>query len=184
VNTTSGTTKEQAADVVGAAKETAQQHMGEAAGQGRGALRRQVNQRSTEVGQQATSAADALRQTASQIRQEGDPQKARLASVADQGADRLERMGSYLADADADEILGRAEEMARQQPWLIAGAGLLVGIAAARFMKASSQERYYQRPGAYHAGSVYAQQSVRQVDALPAVELESRIPEHQLGEVR
>lgn len=135
--------REQAGQTAGNVREAAQEQVGEVAEKGRGALRRQVDDRSTTAGGQASSAAEALRQTAAQMRQEGDPQKARMASFADQGADRLERVGGYLTDADADELLGRAEDMARQQPWLIAGAGLLVGIAAARVLKASSTDRYY-----------------------------------------
>jgi hypothetical protein len=100
--------------------------------------------------------------------------------VADQGAERLERVGAYLTGADAEEILDRVEDVARRQPWLIAGAGLLVGIAVARFMKASSQERYY------HHGprNVYARQADRPIGELPAVELERTIPAQPLGEAR
>ena len=135
--------REQAGQTAGNVREAAQEQAGEAAEKGRGALRRQVDDRSTMAGRQASSAAETLRQTAAQMRQEGDPQKARMASFADQGADRLDRVGSYLVEADADELLGRMEDVARQQPWLIAGAGLLVGIAAARVLKASSTDRYY-----------------------------------------
>jgi ElaB/YqjD/DUF883 family membrane-anchored ribosome-binding protein len=137
------TNAEQAREQAGNVKEAAQEQVGEVAEKGRGALRRQVDDRSTMAGRQASSAAETLRQTAAQMRQEGDPQKARMASFADQGADRLDRVGSYLVEADADELLGRVEDVARQQPWLIAGAGLLVGIAAARVLKASSTDRYY-----------------------------------------
>ncbi len=133
----------QARDEARTVKQTAEAQVGEAAQKGRGALRRQVDERSTMAGRQAASVAETLRQTAWQMRQEGDPQKARMASFADQGADRLDRVGSYLTDADADELLGRVEDVARRQPWLIAGAGLLVGIAAARVLKASSTDRYY-----------------------------------------
>jgi ElaB/YqjD/DUF883 family membrane-anchored ribosome-binding protein len=168
--------------VVDAAKQTAQQQVGDVAQRGRGAVRRQVDQRSTQVGEQAWSAADALRQTASQIRAEGDPDKARLASVADQGAERLERVGAYLTSADADEILDRVEELARQQPWLIAGAGLLVGIAAARFVKASSQERYYQGSRHYQGPrNVYARQATRPIGELPPGEPERTIPPQPVG---
>jgi ElaB/YqjD/DUF883 family membrane-anchored ribosome-binding protein len=149
--------KAQAAEVVDAAKQHAQDQLGQAAETGRGAVRRQVDQRSTQAGEQASSVADTLRQTASQLRADGDGQKARYAQVADQAADRLERTGRYLSDADADELLGRVEDVARQQPWLIAGAGLLIGIATARFMKASSRERYYQQ----QPRNVYAEQSLR-----------------------
>ncbi len=135
--------REGVGQAAGSVKETAQEQVGQAAEKGRGALRRQVDERSTMAGRQASSVADTLRQSAAQMRAEGDPQKARMASFADQGADRLERVGGYLTDADADELLGRVEDMARQQPWLIAGAGLLAGIAAARVLKASSTDRYY-----------------------------------------
>lgn len=154
MNTNVEQAREGAGQAAGSVKETAQEQVGEAAQKGRGMLRRQVDERSTMAGRQATSAAETLRQTASQMREEGDPQKARMASFADQGADRLERVGGYLTDADADELLGRAEDMARQQPWLIAGAGLLVGIAAARVLKASSTDRYYRsRPVAPMSGT-------------------------------
>ena len=179
MNTSPGSTKEQAAEVVDAAKQTAQQQMGDVAEKGRGAVRRQVDERSTQVGEQASSVAETLRQTASQIRAQGDPQKVRLASVADQGADRLERVGAYLTGADAEEILDRVEDVARKQPWLIAGAGLLVGIAAARVIKASGRERYYQQPR-----NVYARQAARPIPELPAGELERTIPARSPGEVR
>jgi hypothetical protein len=143
MSTNVGGARDEAGQGAGTVKQTAQEQVGEAAEKGRGALRRQVDERSTMAGRQASQVADALRQTASQMREQGDPQKARMASFADQGADRLERVGGYLTEADADELLGRAENMARQQPWLIAGAGLLVGIAAARVLKASSTDRYY-----------------------------------------
>jgi hypothetical protein len=175
-----GTTKEQAADVVDTAKQRAQEQVGEAAEKGRGALRQQVDQRSTRMGEQASSVAETLRQTAAQIRAQGDPEKARLASLADQGADRLERAGGYLTRADADEILERVEEVARRQPLLIAGAGLLVGIAAARVLKASSQERYRHR----QPRNVYARQAARPIGELPPGGAERTIPAQPLGEVR
>jgi hypothetical protein len=136
------TAKDQVTEVMGSAKDSAQQQAGEVVEKGRGVLRGQVDQRSTQAGQQATSLAETMRQTAFQLRAEGDPQKVRYADAADQGAERLERVGGYLTGADADQLLGAVEDTARKQPWLIAGAGLLIGIAAARFMKASSGERY------------------------------------------
>ena len=32
--------------------------------------------------------------------------------------------------------------LARQRPWMVAGLGLMVGLAASRFLKASSERRY------------------------------------------
>jgi hypothetical protein len=132
------------------AVDTARQKTEEQAGQivesGRSALRDQIDQRSTQAGQQAQSIAGSLRDTATQMRMEGDPQKQRFADIAESGAERLDRAGQYLNDADADELLHRLEDFGRQQPLLIAGAGLLLGIAAGRFLKASSTNRYYTSP--------------------------------------
>ena len=136
------TTREQVSDVVEAARSKTADQAGEAVDRGRSMLHRQVDARSTMVGEQAQGLAQSLRDSAQQLRTDGDPQKARYAQVADQGADRLERVGVYLSEADADELLSRAESLARRQPWLVAGAGLLVGIAAGRLMKASSGQRY------------------------------------------
>jgi ElaB/YqjD/DUF883 family membrane-anchored ribosome-binding protein len=165
VSTSTEHVRQQAADVADSAKQAAQEQVGQAADAGRGALRRQVDERSTQAGQQASGVADTLRHTASQLRSEGDPQKARYAQVVDQAADRLERTGRYLTEADADELLGRVEDTARRQPWMVAAAGLLAGIAAARFLKASSRDRYDQR---YR--TVYAAQSHRPTRELGPVE--------------
>jgi hypothetical protein len=34
------------------------------------------------------------------------------------------------------------EDFARRRPWLVAGIGFAVGLAASRFLKASSERRY------------------------------------------
>ena len=172
-------TREHATQAMGDAKDLAQAQVVEVADKGRGALRSQVDQRSTQAGGQAQVLADTLRQTASQLRAEGDQQKARYAGLADEGADRLERVGGYLTSADADQILGKVEDVARRQPWLIAGAGLLVGVAAARVMKASSSQRYH------HRQAVVGLAETRRPDALPAAEYQpARIPGRPLDEVR
>jgi hypothetical protein len=164
------TAKEQVSGVVSAAKEKTADQAGEAVEQGRSKLRTQVDQRSTVAGQQAQSVAQTLRDTATRLRFEDDPQKARLAQVAEQGADRLERVGGYLTTADADELLGRVESMARRQPWLVAGAGLLLGIAAGRFMKASSSERYrYRASASYRAGAYPPRPSTLAIEPTPAL---------------
>ena len=151
------TPRDQATEVVETAKIAAQDQMHAAAMKGRGVLRAQVDQRSTQAGEQAESVARAIRRSASQMRASGDEQEVRYARVADQGAERLERVGGYLTEADADELLAKAEDVARQQPWLIAGAGVLVGIAVARFLKASSSERYYR----ISANGGYAQRPIQ-----------------------
>jgi ElaB/YqjD/DUF883 family membrane-anchored ribosome-binding protein len=133
-----GTTEqvqEKAQEVVGQAQEKAQELKGQASGQ----LREQVDQRSTQAGEQLTSLADAMRRTGETLRTEGNDAPAR---VTDTVAQRAESLGSYLRDADADRILHDVEDFARRQPWVVAAGGLVIGMMAARFMKASSSRRY------------------------------------------
>jgi ElaB/YqjD/DUF883 family membrane-anchored ribosome-binding protein len=102
-------------------------------------LRTQINQRSTQAGEQVSSAADAMRRTSEHLRGEG---KDSVAKVLDGAAERSERLGSYLSQADGDQILRDVEDIARKQPWLFVGGSAVIGFLASRFMKASSSNRY------------------------------------------
>jgi hypothetical protein len=64
------------------------------------------------------------------------------AKLADQAADRADRLGSYLQDSDADRILRDVEDFGRRQPWAVVAGGLALGFLASRFLKASSRDRY------------------------------------------
>jgi hypothetical protein len=86
-----------------------------------------------------TKTGSALRQTAQQLR--GDQQE-QQAKVLEAVADRTERFGRYLNQTDGEQILRDVERIARQRPWLVAGAGTVLGFFAARFTKASSARRY------------------------------------------
>jgi hypothetical protein len=101
--------------------------------------RRQVDQRSTEAGERVSSIAQDLRSVSAHLREQDNKQGARAADAA---ADRAERAGSYLSEADADRILSDVEDFARRQPWLVLAGGVAVGVAAARMLKASSSQRY------------------------------------------
>jgi hypothetical protein len=136
-------TNEHVSEETEAATQTTRDQAVQAVERTQGVIRTQIDQRSTQAGQQVSTAAETLRQTANQLRQDGDSQKARYARIAHQGADRLERLGGYLTNADADELLARIEAMGRKQPWLVAAGGLVGGLAAARFLKASSKSRYH-----------------------------------------
>ena len=111
-------------------------------------LRAQIDTRSNETGEQMTSTASALRQTAQRLRTEQrDPQ----AKVLEQIAERTERFGRYLTETDGDRMLRDVERIARSRPWLVAGAGTVLGFLAARFTKASSSRRYEENGGSTSA---------------------------------
>jgi hypothetical protein len=135
----SGSTTEQVKERVGEGAQQLQEKASEAQAQGRERLRQQMDDRSTQTGEQMTRTAGALRQTAQQLR--GDRQESQ-ANLLEGIADRVERLGGYLTTHDGDRLLRDVERFARRQPWLVAGGGAVLGFFAARFIKASSSERY------------------------------------------
>src|SRR5215208_7220424 len=120
------------------AKEKVQETAQQAAGQARGQIRRQVDERSTQAGEQVTSTAGDVRSVAQQLREQGKEQPAR---IAEQAADRAERLGSYLKQSDGEAILRDVEDFGRRQPWAVMAGGLAAGFLASRFLKASSSRR-------------------------------------------
>jgi hypothetical protein len=131
-------TAEQAKDQ---AKQQAEHVRQQAGGQAKDKLREQVDQRSTQAGERVGSTAHDVRSVAEELRKQGKDQPAKL---ADQAADRVERVGSYLQESDADRILRDVEDFGRQKPWAVVLGGLALGFAASRFLKASSSQRYQQ----------------------------------------
>lgn len=131
-----GTADSGASDAKEQAKETAQQ----AASTVRDRAREQVGQRSSEAGERVGSLAGDLRQISEQLRDQGNEGPAK---VGEQAAQRAERLGGYLRDSDPDKILRDVEDLGRRQPWLALAGGVALGIAAARFLKASSSDRYH-----------------------------------------
>jgi ElaB/YqjD/DUF883 family membrane-anchored ribosome-binding protein len=129
-------TADKAQEIAGQAQEKA----GEAAEQAKGQLRTQVDQRSTQAGEQVTTTATNIRSVADTLREQGQDKPAELAQ---QAADRAEKLGSYLTQSDADRIIHDVEDFARRQPWAVVAAGLFAGFAASRLLKASSTERYH-----------------------------------------
>ena len=102
-------------------------------------LKEQVDQRSTQAGQQVNTVASDVRSVADELRSQGKDTPARY---AEQAAERVQSAGQWLERADGDQILRDVEGFARRNPWAVAAGGLVLGLAASRFLKASSTERY------------------------------------------
>jgi hypothetical protein len=130
--------QEKAQQAAGQAKEQAQQ----VAGQAKSRARTVVDERSTQAGQQVNQQVGDLRSVSQKLREEG---KEGPAKIADQAAERGEKLGRYLEQSDADRILSDIEDLGRRQPWAVALGGLALGFAASRFLKASSSQRYQTR---------------------------------------
>jgi ElaB/YqjD/DUF883 family membrane-anchored ribosome-binding protein len=136
---------EQAKSGVSDAASTVQEKAGELKQQGRGKLREALDQYSNQAGGQAKTAAGALRQSGTQLRTQGESGSQQLAGLFEGAASRAEGLGGYLERTSGDRMLHDVEDFARRRPWAVAGLGLVVGLAASRFVKASSERRYGQR---------------------------------------
>jgi hypothetical protein len=138
VGSSSSGAEEKAQEIKGQAEEKAQDAMGKA----QDSVREQLNSRSTEAGDKVAGTAEDLRSVGEELRNQGKETPAKL---ADKAAERTEQVGSYLRESDADKLLHDVEDFGRRQPLAVLAGGLVVGIAAARFLKASSHSRYESR---------------------------------------
>lgn len=130
--------REQAQEKAQEAQAKAQQVASKAGDQ----ARTQIDERSTQLGERVNSTADDIRTVGQHLREQGKEQPAKL---AEQAAGHVERVGSWLRESDSDRLLSDVEDFGRRQPWAFALGGLALGIAASRFLKASSTQRYQQR---------------------------------------
>jgi hypothetical protein len=161
--------KDQAREKVGDAAEQAKQTAQSIAGQAQDQIRRQVDQRSTEAGERVGGTASDIRSVGEELRNQGKEGPAKL---ADQAAERIEGAGSYLRDSDADRILNDIEDFGRRRPWAVLAGGAVAGFAVARFLKASSRERYSSRLSGQEPGETSARRELS-VPSTPATETPS-----------
>lgn len=112
---------QRAGETVASAKQNAQQRMNEG-----------MNTAGERVGHLAT----ALRHSGSSLEQEGD---SGAAQGAQQLADRVERVSSYLTQNSPDRLLQDTSEQVRRHPWIAAAGGLVLGIAAARVVRTAAE---------------------------------------------
>jgi len=118
-------------------------------------VREQLDRRSTQAGEQVQALGDALQSGVEQLRSEGNNLAAKAVA---QVATRADDLGSYLQSAKAEQMLTDLERFARRRPWVTAGAGMLAGLVASRFVKASADRRY---AGSESNGRSHASQTQR-----------------------
>jgi hypothetical protein len=133
-----GKAQDKAQEAASQAQEKAQQ----AAGQARSRIRDEVDTRSTQAGEQAGTVAQDVRSVGEHLRSQG---KDKPAEYADKAAERVADLGDYLKRADGDAILRDVERFGRDKPWAVMAGGVVLGIAASRFLKASSSRRYHEQ---------------------------------------
>jgi ElaB/YqjD/DUF883 family membrane-anchored ribosome-binding protein len=128
-----------AQETVTQVKDQVQEKAEEVKEQASGRVHEQLDVRSTQLGEQVTSVAEALRKAAQHLETEGNDPGAK---AANQAADQVERLGGYLTSSSSDRFLGDLERLGRERPWVSGALGAAMGFVGARFLKASSERRY------------------------------------------
>jgi hypothetical protein len=82
----------------------------------------------------ARSGADALDETANRLSAEGQESLAQAASYM---SHRLSDLASQLEHPNLDDLMQQARRLARDNPALFVGGGVVVGLALSRFFRAS-----------------------------------------------
>lgn len=125
--------KEKAQQVAAQAK----QHAQVAAEQAKDKAAAQVDEKSTQVGQQIGSQGDALQGVAGELRSQG---KDAPAKVAEQAAEKVKQAGDFLEQTDGEQLIAKVQEIAQDNPAAAAAAGAAAGFVAGRVIKASSPD--------------------------------------------
>jgi hypothetical protein len=149
----------------------------EAVGKAGGTLREQLDQRSTQAGEKVSGTAQDLRSVGEELRSQG---KETPAKIAEKAAERTEQVGSYLRDSDGERLLEDIEDLGRRQPLAVLAGGLAVGLVAARFLKASSENRYRSRVAAEGPPRELAETPVTSRDPVPAAGAPAAVPPPQV----
>ena len=126
--------KEKAREITGQAKEQAKTHAQAAAGQAKEKAAAQIDERSTQVGQQIGSHVEALDGVAEELRRQG---KEGPAKIAEQASERVKGVASYLEQAEGESLIDAAKQAAHDNPAAAAAVGAAAGLAAGRVIKAS-----------------------------------------------
>jgi hypothetical protein len=103
-------------------------------------VRGQVETRAAQAGSELRSVATALRRTTHSLHADGNEPAAKISETL---TERIEAIAGYLSRTSGDRMLQDVESFGRKRPWMMIGAGLTLGLAASRFLKASSSERYH-----------------------------------------
>ncbi len=105
----------------------------------KGVVIEQIDRRTTQLGNVVGGHVNNLYRMSDSFRDQGQDTTARLVALA---AERLNAVSTYLTQADGDRIIHDIETVARTQPMVTAAAGFILGLAAARVLKAGAVARY------------------------------------------
>lgn len=114
----------------------ARQQAGELANRGTEQVKSQLETQKHQAAQRMTPVQMALRETAQQLRKQG---QGPVAGYADKASDQVERFSGYLRETEVDEMVDEVRGFARSRPALFLGSAVALGFLGTRFLKSSSQ---------------------------------------------
>jgi ElaB/YqjD/DUF883 family membrane-anchored ribosome-binding protein len=108
-------------------------------------LHTELDSRSSQLADQMKPFGQALRMAGDHLENQGN---AKGGKTARRVADQVEQLSVYLHESGSNRLIADIERFGRRHPWTVGGIGVAVGFMAARFLKASSENRYetVQRP--------------------------------------
>lgn len=114
------------------AKHAAQKMIGQTKDQLGTELKSQKDDASSKLG----GVAAALRETGKTLGA-GDDKDSALPGYANQAADQVERLSSYVRSRTIGDLIGDVEGFARREPAIFLGGSFALGLLAARFLKST-----------------------------------------------
>jgi hypothetical protein len=112
-----------------------QEKAGQLVGQARDQMVSQLDSQKERAAGSIGSAAQALRQTAQQLR---DQHEEMFVPYLENAASYIDRFSGYLKERDIRQMMDEVEGFARREPGLFLGGAFALGFLAARFLKSSS----------------------------------------------
>jgi hypothetical protein len=93
-----------------------------------------ITQGRTQVADRIRHVSSALRSASDHLREDDDF----IAGYVETASERVDRIASYVNEANPRDVLRDVEDFARQRPAWFFGGAFLLGLAAGRFLKAST----------------------------------------------
>ncbi len=137
----------------------ARQQAGQLANRGSEQVKSQLDNQKHQAAQRMVPVQSALRETAHQLRSQG---QGPMAQYADRTSDQVERFSGYLRETDVDEIIDEVRGFARRRPAIFLGSAATLGFLVARFLKSSSQEAVSAGGGSSATGGGAPSQGIRE----------------------
>jgi hypothetical protein len=132
-------------------------------------VRDQARSAKEHTGDRIRGVATQLRNMSDSLRGE-DPLASELAERASRG---IEGVAQYVSSASAQSLIRDTEQLARRQPALFFGGAFLLGLAAGRFLKASSPQTSFERPRYDDDGGPLARRQDRESGFFPSTQREA-----------